>query len=482
MKTDDPPPTEIIGTTALAGGEVTDDGGDLETKGGICYGRYEHPEYPPRPGMDTCTEDREGKGIFTSQMTGLIGGYTYHYRAYAYNTHPEAPAYGDEYYFIAGSEQGETCSIDVECRTGHCVDGVCCNSDCPETCYNCAVPENEGVCMLAPEGMQGRNCFGACRACNGAGQCVFTPAGQQDSSCDAACWTCDGAGNCTAQTAYYGAATALGCMAGQEDCRRCNAGSCTYYSDNAQHDCNTCNACNASGNCTARTVDGASATALGCTAGQEGCRRCNAGSCTYYTNNAQHNCSACYSCGALGRCYGRTAYGSAATVLGCTTASSEACRRCSSGSCVNIGSSYYLINSDLAMKCWNNGANFRMWPRPQDCDGTNDNENLQWGGYGINNPDDSCIGDGSSHPACDYCDDLSWKGYNDWYLPTISQLVDLWTNRTSYSISYTGDFTWSSTELVSGTHKHAYEVYFGSGVMSYRIKYNWYNIRCVRGD
>ena len=79
------------------------------------------------------------------------------------------------------------------------------------------------------------------------------------------------------------------------------SGVCNYYTDDAKHNCNTCYACNASGNCTARTVDGSLATSLGCSAGDEGCRTCSSGSCTYYASG-QHGCSTSYTCNTSGAC------------------------------------------------------------------------------------------------------------------------------------------------------------------------------------
>ena len=65
--------------------------------------------------------------------------------------------------------------------------------------------------------------------------------------------------------------------------------------------CGTCYSCS-SGTCSPATVDGSAATTLGCTAGNEGCRRCNNGSCSYYNDAQQHNCPSDQFCNFSGQC------------------------------------------------------------------------------------------------------------------------------------------------------------------------------------
>jgi hypothetical protein len=44
------------------------------------------------------------------------------------------------------------CSADAECKSGHCVDGVCCATDCSKTCMACNLPGAEGTCTGVPAG------------------------------------------------------------------------------------------------------------------------------------------------------------------------------------------------------------------------------------------------------------------------------------------------------------------------------------------
>ena len=144
--------TRISGREVRTGGEIKDDGGDPKTKGGICYTLYSPPPYSAN-----CTTDRVGEGTFTSEMTGLVGGKTYYYRAYAYNVNPKSPAFGSEYSFVAGSENGVACTNGLECKTGNCVDEVCCDSPCVGTCRACNIPNKIGTCTLASSGTDPRN-------------------------------------------------------------------------------------------------------------------------------------------------------------------------------------------------------------------------------------------------------------------------------------------------------------------------------------
>jgi MYXO-CTERM domain-containing protein len=54
------------------------------------------------------------------------------------------------------SAEGETCGKDTDCDTGHCVDSVCCATDCSAVCSSCSLPATRGICTP----MAG--CSGAC--------------------------------------------------------------------------------------------------------------------------------------------------------------------------------------------------------------------------------------------------------------------------------------------------------------------------------
>ena len=73
--------TEIAGTTATGGGNVTNDGGSEVTAKGLCYGLTANPTI-----LDGITADGTGMGEFVSKLSGLAGLTTYHVRAYAINS------------------------------------------------------------------------------------------------------------------------------------------------------------------------------------------------------------------------------------------------------------------------------------------------------------------------------------------------------------------------------------------------------------
>jgi hypothetical protein len=61
---------------------------------------------------------------------------------------------------------------------------------------------------------------------------------------------------------------------------------------NSRQMCTTCYDCNTgTGACASQTLDGAAATAIGCSLGEEACRRCNAGTCGVYDDGLQHGCA-----------------------------------------------------------------------------------------------------------------------------------------------------------------------------------------------
>lgn len=84
--------TEITQTSAVGGGDVTDDGGAEVTARGVCW------SISPNPTLDDeYTSDGGGLGDYQSVMDNLIPNTTYYVRAYATNN--VGTAYGDELSF-----------------------------------------------------------------------------------------------------------------------------------------------------------------------------------------------------------------------------------------------------------------------------------------------------------------------------------------------------------------------------------------------
>ncbi len=90
------PVTSIISSSAVGGGNVTTDGGSPVTSRGLCWNTKGNPTT-----SDSRTTDGSGIGAFTSNISGLIAGTTYHARAYA--TNALGTSYGEEVLFITQS-------------------------------------------------------------------------------------------------------------------------------------------------------------------------------------------------------------------------------------------------------------------------------------------------------------------------------------------------------------------------------------------
>ena len=89
--------TGITETSAVAGGEITSDGGAEVTARGVCWSINQNPTTE-----NDKTVDGSGVGSFTSNMTGLTQNTTYYVRAYATNS--EGTSYGEEVSFTTLEE------------------------------------------------------------------------------------------------------------------------------------------------------------------------------------------------------------------------------------------------------------------------------------------------------------------------------------------------------------------------------------------
>jgi hypothetical protein len=77
-------------------------------------------------------------------------------------------------------DPGATCGDDAECKSGHCVDKVCCDQACDRQCQACDVPTKVGTCSPvagAPHG--GRTPCASDHVSNCGGECD----GKQISAC-----------------------------------------------------------------------------------------------------------------------------------------------------------------------------------------------------------------------------------------------------------------------------------------------------------
>jgi uncharacterized protein (TIGR02145 family) len=84
--------TSLTTTTAIFGGNVTDDGGGTVTARGVCWSTAINPTI-----TSSKTSDGIGTGLFSSSLSGLTPGTTYYIRAYATNS--AGTSYGSQLNF-----------------------------------------------------------------------------------------------------------------------------------------------------------------------------------------------------------------------------------------------------------------------------------------------------------------------------------------------------------------------------------------------
>ena len=91
--------SSITETTAVSGGNITNNGGATVTSRGVCWGTSSNPTP-----ADNSSVNGSGTGSFTSNLSGLTGGTTYYVRAYATNS--AGTSYGNEVSFTTTSSSG----------------------------------------------------------------------------------------------------------------------------------------------------------------------------------------------------------------------------------------------------------------------------------------------------------------------------------------------------------------------------------------
>jgi len=204
---------------------------------------------------------------------------------------------------------GVVCSLDGDCDSAHCVDGVCCDTVCSGTCEDCNVAGSLGTCTdvasdctgncdVCTSGNCAANaslCTGNCDTCSGSGTAYNCAASV--SLCTGNCDVCSGSGtayNCAASNALCsnttsscncsGSGTVFNCQSCPDDPYGvCGHPTCSSYTCGTAYDngvaCSTCHTCS-SGFCTAHVSAGS--TGLNCTATHYRCD--GAGGCTAPTS------------------------------------------------------------------------------------------------------------------------------------------------------------------------------------------------------
>jgi hypothetical protein len=220
---------------------------------------------------------------------------------------------------------GQSCAKGTECKSGFCVDGVCCADLCQGSCRSCALPSSMGRCASIPGGSpdprsvctdQGASSCGTDGACDGAGGCRRYKAGTecQAERCEANVYTpaatCNNTGQCVPPTS-------LPCAPFACNGARCFAG-CT-----SDANCVSPNVCDARNSCGKKTNGASCSDKVECASGfcaqgvccatacASACRSCalsgTLGACTNVASGAPDPASTCLaqsppSCGTNGRC------------------------------------------------------------------------------------------------------------------------------------------------------------------------------------
>ena len=84
---------------------------------------------------------------------------------------------------------GTACSLESQCFSTHCTDGICCDSTCTGDCRSCDRPGFEGTCTFLKAGTDpSLECGGGCQACDGNGACGgATPGTDKFDACPGSC-------------------------------------------------------------------------------------------------------------------------------------------------------------------------------------------------------------------------------------------------------------------------------------------------------
>ncbi|MBM4353600.1 MAG: hypothetical protein FJ109_07340, partial [Deltaproteobacteria bacterium] len=137
-------------------------------------------------------------------------------------------------------DNGQECGGGNECKSGFCVDGVCCNTACADKCASCNLSfETKGTCTYAANNTDPDKDCVMCGVCNGTGECKPAPSGTdpKDECLLAQPFTCKFDGECDGNLAcrYWNTAT------------ECKAQTCAVHIKSPKDYCDGSGGCKDSG-------------------------------------------------------------------------------------------------------------------------------------------------------------------------------------------------------------------------------------------
>jgi hypothetical protein len=91
----------------------------------------------------------------------------------------------------------------------------------------------------------------------------------------------------------------------------------------------------------------------------------------------------------------------------------------------------------------------------------------------------SYIADPNTSPAFKLCEELTYGGFGDWYLPAVRELQVLQASAVAIGNFLAADY-WSSLELGPSDLDSAMQVDFTDGEPANKVKTNSQDVRCVR--
>jgi len=136
-----------------------------------------------------------------------------------------------------------------------------------------------------------------------------------------------------------------------------------------------------------------------------------------------------------------------------------------------------LLGFGLVSTTWDQG--FAEWG----CFGTIIGTDAQHTEIGMGDANTSAINAGCNEAdiAAKICDDLDLNGYNDWFLPSLDELREMYLQKLAIS-GFSDWLYWSSTEAgdAESPEESAWVVSFNDGLYGYTTKEYPVTVRCIR--